>query len=122
MFTFKKKYFIVALCIFIIEILIARYVNERFIRPFIGDLLVVILIYTAYRSIIRNTVIRTALQVLLFAFTVEFLQLLPIIEFFGLDKTGVLAIVIGSTFDVLDLLAYLAGIGIVLLVEWKRSS
>ena len=121
MFTFKKNYFIVALLLLIIEILIARYVNDQFIRPFVGDLLVVILIYTTYRCLVHNTVIRAAFQVLLFAFTVEFLQLLPIIEFFGLDRTGILAIIIGSTFDLLDLLAYLTGIGIVLLVEWKRS-
>ena len=47
----KKRliYGVATLVIFLVEFLIARYVHDSFIRPYVGDVLVVILLYTFVR-------------------------------------------------------------------------
>lgn len=118
--TFKKNYFLLTLLLFVIEICIALFVHDKFIRPFIGDLLVVILIYTFLKTFWDAPPKQVAIIVLIFAFGTEFLQYFNIVERLGIEKGSVLAIVIGSTFDWLDLLAYSLGIGGVLWVESRK--
>ena len=45
MLLFRRSYFSFFVLLFIIEVLIALFVNDRLIRPYVGDFLVVILIY-----------------------------------------------------------------------------
>jgi hypothetical protein len=68
LFVFKPLYFIVAVILFGIEVLIALYIKDNFIRPYVGDVLVVILLYCLIKSFINTTVLTTAIGVLLFSF------------------------------------------------------
>lgn len=58
-----------------------------------------------------------ALSVLLFAFTIEFLQFLNIVEKLHLEKSKVARTVIGTSFSWIDLLTYILGIAIVIIAE-----
>ena len=71
---FKFKYFIVFVIIFIIEVFIALYLHDSFIRPYFGDFLVVIMIYSFVMSFINFSKYKVALFVLLFAYCIEFAQ------------------------------------------------
>src|SRR5688572_1552874 len=117
MLTFNKNYFSLFILIFAIEVLIALYVHDQFIRPYLGDVLVVILIYCFLKSFLKLSILTTAMMVLIFSFTVEFLQLINIVEWLGLEKSRIVRTVIGTSFSLGDLLAYMAGIGIILIVE-----
>lgn len=118
---FNKNYFILAVLIFIVEVVIALYVKDQFVRPYLGDVLVVILIYCFCMTFLRLPVVATALGVLTFAFLIEFLQYFRMIEILGLEKSTLARTVIGTSFAVEDLLAYVAGIGVVLVVEKYRT-
>ena len=59
----------------------------------------------------------TAVSVLLFSYTVEILQYLKIINVLGLQHSGIARMVIGTSFEWIDLLAYTAGVAIILFVE-----
>ncbi len=120
-FKFNSGYFVSFIILLITEILIALYVNDQIIRPYIGDLLVVILIYCFIKSFFATPVIRTAIAVLLFAFTVETLQYFNLVEKLGLQNSKAARIVIGSAFEWMDMLAYLAGSVLIILVEMKRK-
>ena len=74
MLKFKLKYFILAAILFLIEVLIALFIHDNFIRPFVGDVLVVILIYCFIKSFLNSPVVITAIAVLLFAYLIEVLQ------------------------------------------------
>src|SRR5687768_15749427 len=89
MLTFHKNYFGLAVVIFAIEVLIALFVRDNFVRPYLGDVLVVILIYCFIRSFLRLPVFTVAVFVLLFSFTIEFLQYLNIVETLGLEKSPI---------------------------------
>jgi hypothetical protein len=117
MVTFNKNYFVLAILIFVIEVLIALFVRDRFVRPYLGDVLVVILIYCFVQSFFNLPVFVLAILVLAFAFTIEFLQYLNIVEKLGLEKSKIASTVMGTSFAWIDMLAYMAGIIIVLVVE-----
>jgi hypothetical protein len=123
MITFNKIYFGSAVLIFTIETLIAIYVHDNFVRPYLGDVLVVILIYCFLKSFFKLPVLITALVVLAFSFVIEFLQFLNIVEKLGLEKSTIARTVIGTSFTWIDLLTYIAGIAIVLIAEkyWLKK-
>ncbi|WP_281637217.1 DUF2809 domain-containing protein [Flavobacterium marginilacus] len=117
MLAFNRKYFFLTILIFIIEVLIALYLHDEIIRPYIGDVLVVILIYCFIKSFLKLPVLPLAIFVLLFSFSIEFLQYLNIVEKLGLQKSKLARTVIGTSFAWIDLVCYIAGIIIVLITE-----
>lgn len=48
----NMKYLCAFIIVFIIEVLIALFINDKFIRPYVGDILVVVLIYCFIRSFV----------------------------------------------------------------------
>jgi hypothetical protein len=124
MLTFNKNYFGFTILIFLIEVLIALYVNDSFVRPYLGDVLVVILIYCFLKSFLKLPVLTAAIAVLVFSFTIEFLQFLNIVEKLGLEKSKIARTVIGTSFSWIDLLTYIIGITIVLIIEkyWLKKN
>ncbi|MCX3265891.1 ribosomal maturation YjgA family protein [Pedobacter agri] len=107
--TFNLKFLIIFIAIFIAEILIAKYVHDAYIRPFGGDVLVVVLIYAFLRIFLKTDYKKLAFGILIFSFIIEFLQALHYVEWFGLENNKFWSIVMGTYFSVYDLLAYFVG-------------
>jgi len=120
MLKFSLKYFLLALALFIVEVLIALYVHDSFIRPYVGDYLVVIFIYCVVRSIYQAPVKRVAMGVLIFSYLIEIGQYFNLVGMLGLQHNRAARIIIGTSFAWSDLIAYTLGILTVLLVEKKR--
>lgn len=122
MFTFKKKYFILSIILFVIEVFIGLFVKDKFIRPYIGDFLVVILIYCILRTFINSPYWIVAVSTLAFSLIVETLQYFNIVEILGLENNNFARIIIGTSFSWEDIISYFAGILIVLVVERITTS
>ncbi len=118
MLTFNLRFFLLTILFFVIEVLIALYVKDDFIRPYVGDYLVVMLIYCAVRTFIKANPVKVAIAVLLFAYMVEVLQYFRIVDRLGLSGNQLAKTVIGYGFEWLDMLAYTLGVLTILLVEW----
>lgn len=114
---FNTYYWIWSIILFLIELYIALHIDDNFIRPYIGDLLVVILIYTIVRAFFKVSILTTAIGVLIFSFAVEVLQYFKIVERLGLGSSSLARTVIGTTFSWEDLGAYSLGILILLCFE-----
>ena len=119
---FNKIYFFLTILLFGIELLIAKYAHDRIIRPYIGDLLVVILLYCLVKSFLNTAVFPTAIAVLAFSFIVETLQYFDIVNRLGLRHSSFARIIIGTSFAWMDLLFYALGIAIVLHLEQVFAS
>ena len=117
----KRIFYIISfLVIFCIEVLIALYVRDRFIRPYVGDMLVVVLVYSFVRIFLPTGIPRMPFYVFLFACFVEVLQYFQLVETLGVTNR-VARIVLGSTFDWGDIACYAVGcVFIVLFVHFVR--
>ncbi|MCB0452618.1 MAG: DUF2809 domain-containing protein [Aequorivita sp.] len=111
-----KNYLIVFIFLFITEIAIAYFHFNAFIRGFLGDVLVILLMYSFLKIFIKNNVLKTAVSVLAFAYFVELLQLFKLAEKLNIHSE-ILLTIIGSVFDVSDLAAYFLGFLLILLLE-----
>ena len=106
MFKFNLKYFLIFISIFIIEVIIALFIKDNFIRPYFGDYLVIFLVYYFLLSFMNADKNKIALGVLVFAFTVEIIQYFQVLSYFNLEKNRILRIVAGNTFSFEDLIIY----------------
>ena len=117
LFKFNKRYYLWAVLLLITEVLIALHLHDSFIRPFGGDVLVVILLYCMIKSIINIKVNTAAITVLLIAYTIEVLQYFNIVYVLGWGNSSMARTIIGTTFTWSDILAYTIGTIMVLLTE-----
>lgn len=114
---FNIRYFLLTILLFVTEVLIALYSHDSILRAYIGDVLVVILIYCFVQSFFNTPVLITAIAVLIFSYIIETLQYLNIVEILGLQHSTLAKTVIGTSFSWIDILSYTAGILVVILVE-----
>lgn len=98
-----------ALLLFI-EILIGMFAHG-WVRSYLGDVLVVMLLYAIARTVSPDRPEKTFILpslILIFSFAVEFLQLWGFCDRFGITDS-LLRTIIGTGFSVIDLLCYAAG-------------
>jgi hypothetical protein len=117
----RTPYAIAALAIFAIEVLIALFVRDAFVRPYLGDVLAVALVYCGLRAGLPLGVRGAILIALEIAVVVELMQLIGLLRLLGLEDNRIARILLGGSFDPLDLLAYGAGAAAIALIEWRRG-
>lgn len=107
----KKRllYACITVVLLVVEVLIALFIHDNFIRPYIGDVLVTVLICTFLRIFIPRGIKLLPLYVFIFAAGVEVMQYFNIVEVLGLADNRFFSILIGSVFDVKDIVCY--GVG-----------
>ncbi|SEN81988.1 Protein of unknown function [Mucilaginibacter gossypiicola] len=113
----NKSYAILTLLLFIIEVFIGMYMHDDLIRPFGGDLLVVILIYCFVKCLIDIPWPVAAIGTLIFSYIVEISQHFTLLKHLGLQNSKLAAILLGQSFSWGDMLCYTAGIFIVIIAE-----
>ena len=118
---FNRNYFILFILLFIIEVLIALYVHDNFVRPYFGDVLVVILIYCFLKSILNISKFKILIFVLLFSFSVEIAQYFNIVSLLGLQNSKLANVVLGNSFAFKDLFCYLAGFVVIIMAAYGSN-
>ena len=101
-----------------VEVCIALFVNDAFIRPYVGDMLVTLLLCSLCRVIVPNQVRLLPLYVFIFAACVEVGQYFDLVALLGLADNRILSIALGRTFSWMDIVCY--GIGCVVAVWLDR--
>jgi len=117
----RIAYGVATVGLFLVELLIALFVHDRFIRPYVGDVLVVVLLYTFVRIFLPEGIRLLPLYIFLFAAGVEVLQYFRIAEVLGVADHRILSVVIGSVFDVKDIVCYGVGCALLGAYEVMRS-
>lgn len=114
----KRVYYAIATLILLtIEVLIALFVYDNFVRPYVGDMLVVVAIYAFVRIFVPKKCRLLPLWIFLFAVAVEVLQYFEIVRLFGLSNNRFMSVLIGGTFDWKDIACYAVGCGLLALYE-----
>jgi hypothetical protein len=117
MFAFNVKYLLLAAIFFAVEVGIALFIEDAFVRPFVGDVLVVVLIYCFLRTFLNRAAWKIALGVFLFACVIEILQYFDYVARLGLENNRTISTILGRTFAGKDFIAYLAGFLLIIAAE-----
>lgn len=104
----RMLFLIIAFLLIIIEFIIGIFVHDRFIRPFGGDIIVVVILYALVRSVFIKSTQPIAAYVFIFAFAYEFTQKIPLVDLLGISSRFMRALM-GTSFSWIDILCYLAG-------------
>lgn len=119
---FDLKSFVIFLLIFLVEVFIALFVKDRFIRPYGGDILVVMLMYFFFKSFMQVKPLWLVIGVVVFAYLVEIGQYFQLVEVLGVQDNKVLRIVIGSSFSWGDMVCYTIGGIICYFIDRKKTN
>lgn len=116
-----KKKRILALCGFavllVVEIIIGKFAHG-FIRAYVGDVLVIPLIYCFVRMFYLRPSVWLPAAVGCLGIFAEILQFLEVCGLLGIPKGSLLGILLGSSADVADILCYAAGALLIYAAEW----
>lgn len=117
---YRLKYSFIFLLFLAIEVFIAIFVNDKIIRPYYGDIFVVVVLYFFIKIFTINKIKYLSIYILLFAILVEFLQYINIVEILGLSNIKFFKILIGTTFDFKDIFCYFLGAVPLFILDYKR--
>jgi hypothetical protein len=93
--------------------------NNLLIRGFVGDIIVISLIYYLVKVFYDFCALKLAVFTLALAFIVEFLQYLKLTAFLGLEHNRAAQLILGSVFDPYDLIAYAIGAVLVYIIDMR---
>ena len=105
----RITYILIFLLLFVTEMLIALFVHDDFVRPYIGDVLVVMLVCAFLRIFIPKKGRLLPIFATLFAVLIEVLQYFDFVKLLGLENNPVISIALGRTFDIKDIICYIIG-------------
>ena len=100
-----------------VEIAVAVGGRDGFVRPYLGDVLAVILVYLTLRAVTTLRVIPASLVALAVGVLVEAGQAMNLLQLVGLSNHALAAVVLGTSFSVGDLFCYAAGAAIAVFAE-----
>jgi hypothetical protein len=120
----RLVYGMAAAIVFFIEVTIALFLHDRLVRPYIGDVLAVVLVYLALRAVTPWPVVTAIVSTLAIAAAIEFGQYFHLLDWLGLSQNHMARVVLGGVFDLKDFACYFGGAALVLAVEaaFRRHS
>jgi hypothetical protein len=110
-------FWISQICLSLGAIILGLFENDSFIRGFTGDFIIVILIFSFIKLLFNFRSLQVAVFTLALAYLTELLQYFRLISYLGLEDNPVARIIIGATFDPLDLVAYTLGVMVIYLMD-----
>ena len=84
--TLRLIFALCALVLLGVEILIGLFVRDSFVRPYLGDALVVILIWCVVRVVIPDRCVWLSGALFMFAVLVEVSQIFPLCDVLGIEN------------------------------------
>lgn len=105
----KKQYLLLTFIFLIVEIIIALFFHDRFIRPIFGDYLIVFLVYCGLKSLVNLKPVTAVIATVSFAYLVEYLQYIHITDILHMQQNRATRMILGSSFEWIDMLAYTLG-------------
>ena len=107
----KKRlpYILAFLALLLVEIYIGLFVRDRFIRPYLGDVLVTALLCCLLRAVYPKGVRLLPVYVFAFSVVVEVTQYFDLVKLLGWEHNAFLSVIMGRSFSWKDIVCYAAG-------------
>lgn len=114
----RLTYILLFLLFLGIEVLIALFVRDAFIRPYVGDMLVTVVICLFIRGFSPISSKLLPVYVFVFAAAVEVAQYFDFVAITGLENNRFLSVLLGRTFSLADIVCY--GIGCIVFFAFEK--
>lgn len=125
-FKFDYKNLLIAVFIFLIEVLIATKLKDIFfVRAYLGDVIVVMLIYYFIKAFFKIESTKLIVGIFIFSCLIETLQHFKFAEVLGFQKNPIMMTVLGNSFSWVDILCYFTGCIILFLItklDWNKNN
>lgn len=104
----RLRHLMFFLILLVEEIYIGVFVHDHFVRPYVGDFLIVVFLYFLVRIFCLKRPVFLSVWILLFSILVEFTQLIPLVDLMGIHNK-LIRVLMGTSFSWYDVIAYLLG-------------
>lgn len=117
----KKRLIFLALFVFLffVEVLIALYMHDDFIRPYVGDMIVTMVVWSFARIIFPEKFRLMSLYVMIFAILVEVGQYFNYVDILGITNP-ILVTMMGTSFAWADIACYAVGCVVAAIVDFVK--
>lgn len=108
--AFRKRLIFLAVFVFLffVEVLIALYVHDDFVRPYVGDMIVTVVVWAFARIVFPDRFKLMSLYVMVFAILVEVGQYFNYVDLLGITNP-ILVTMMGTSFAWADIACYAVG-------------
>lgn len=118
----KNKMRLIFAAVFIllvlVEVYIALFVRDDFIRPYFGDVIIVWVIYAFVRMFLKaKPYVMIPVYIFIFSVLVEIGQYFKMVDVIGLGHIKFFRILMGTSFSWIDIICYGAGCALLLAGE-----
>ena len=122
MFKLNFRFLSYFLLLLLVEIAIALWIHDAFVRPFFGDFLATITLYMLIRGLTGTSTEHALFWSLLISYLIEGLQYVQFLSLINLHDHKLLRILLGSYFHWGDVLAYTLGAVVVFIVHKQTQT
>lgn len=119
--SYKKRLLFLAVFVllFALEALIAVYVHDDFVQPYVGDMIVTVVVWVFARIIFPDKFKLMSVYVMIFAIFVEIGQYFNYVDLLGITNP-VLVTMMGTSFAWADIVCYAVGCVIAGIIDFLR--
>ena len=117
--TTKMRFIFLALFVllFAVETLIALFVHDDFVRPYVGDMIVTVVVWSFARIIFPDKFKLMSLYVMIFSILVEVGQYFHYTELLGITNP-ILVTMMGTSFAWADIACYAVGCIVAAIIDY----
>ena len=111
-------YAVLFVLLMLIEIYIAAFVTNVFVRSYLGDVFITLLICFFVQAVIPKKISLLPIWVFLFALAVEIGQYFDVVKLLGLDDYKLISVWFGRCYSFYDVICYAVGCLIFVVVDF----
>ena len=111
-------YAVLFVLLMLIEIYIAAFVTNVFVRSYLGDVFITLLICFFVQAVIPKKINFLSILVFLFALVVEIGQYFDVVKLLGLDDYKLISVWFGRCYSFYDVICYAVGCLIFVVVDF----
>lgn len=117
--AWKKRliFLSVFVILFFVEVLIALYIHDDFIRPYVGDMIVTVVVWAFARIVFPDRFRLMSLYVMIFSILVEIGQYFNYVDLLGV-RNPILVTMMGTSFAWADIACYAVGCVVAGIVDY----
>ena len=114
----RKIYSVLFALLMLTEIFIALFVKGSFVRAYLGDVFITLLICFFVQAIFKKRIKLLSVYVFAFSVVVEVCQYFDLVKLLGLDGCKFISVWFGRSFSFYDIICYAAGCFIFAFVDF----